>query len=206
MTSERKDHWEHVYRDKSPLEVSWFQKKPVLSLELIKHTGIDKNAAVIDIGGGASTLVDYLLSEAYTNISVLDISSIALQHAQQRLGNRANSVYWIVADITSFKTPAKYMLWHDRAVFHFLTERADRQAYVSVLRDSLRPGGHVIIAAFGIGGPVKCSGLDIVQYDADKLKEELGEGFALVEEVSEIHHTPDAREQLFGYFRFVYQG
>ncbi len=205
MTSKRKTHWEDVYRDKSPLKVSWFQQRPELSLELIKHTSIGKNSELIDIGGGASTLVDCLLDEGYSNISVLDISSNALDYAQHRLGNRASSVNWIVTDITSYKPSMKYILWHDRAVFHFLTDKADRVAYVSVLKEGLQPGGHLIIAAFGIGGPQKCSGLDIVQYDANKLMAELGEEFDLVEEASEIHHTPDAREQLFGYFRFIYR-
>jgi SAM-dependent methyltransferase len=203
--TDRKNHWEHVYQDKAPLEVSWYQQKPELSLELIRHTGIDKTSALIDIGGGASTLVDYLLGDGYTNISVLDISAKALQHAQQRLGESAKAVRWIVTDITAFNAPSTYELWHDRAVFHFLTAQSDRQAYVSVLKRSLNPNGHVIIAAFGIGGPLKCSGLDIVQYDAKKLFKELGDEFDLVEEASEIHHTPDGREQLFGYFRFIYR-
>jgi len=204
MMSERKAHWEHVYRDKSPLEVSWFQQKPVLSLELIQHTGIDKTSGLIDIGGGASTLVDYLLREGYSNISVLDISASALEYAQQRLGEQSTTIDWIVADITSFTPPTRYALWHDRAVFHFLTDKPDRQAYVTALRESLQPGGHVIIAAFAIGGPQKCSGLDIVQYDAAKLLAELGGEFELVEETSEIHHTPNQKEQKFGYFRFIY--
>lgn len=203
--TDSKTHWEQLYQHKSPLEVSWFQKKPVLSLELIKHTGIGKDAALIDIGGGASTLVDNLLVEGYSNISVLDISSNALNHAQQRLGEAAKAIHWLVADITAFSAPIKYALWHDRAVFHFLVDKTQRQAYVSTLKESLLAGSHVIIAAFGIGGPLKCSGLDIVQYDAEKLKAELGDEFTLVEQTSEIHHTPDSREQLFGYFRFKYR-
>jgi SAM-dependent methyltransferase len=203
--TDRKDHWEQVYRNKSPLEVSWYQKRPTLSLELIAHTGIDKGAPIIDIGGGASTLVDALLDEGYTNISVLDISSNALSQAQGRLGERAKAVDWIVADITSFSAMVKYSLWHDRAVFHFLTDKADRQAYVAALKDSLVPDGHVIVAAFGIGGPLQCSNLDIVQYDANKLCAELGPEFALVEEAAELHDTPDGRQQKFGYFRFIYR-
>jgi ubiquinone/menaquinone biosynthesis C-methylase UbiE len=203
--TDMKDHWEQVYQNKSPLAVSWFQQKPVLSLELIQHTGIVKSSALIDIGGGASTLVDHLLEEGYRNISVLDISSNALSHAQQRLGPRANSVQWIVADITAFKASLKYQVWHDRAVFHFLTDAVDRSAYVAVLKQSLLPGGHVIIAAFAIGGPLKCSGLDIVQYDANKLCTELGTDFELVEETGELHTTPDGRQQKFGYFRLIYQ-
>lgn len=202
--SDMKEHWEGVYQDKSPLETSWYQIKPALSLQLISHCGVDKDAAIIDIGGGASTLVDYLLEEGYSNISVLDISSNALEYARQRLGSRAGAVDWIVADITEFTAPVKYKLWHDRAVFHFLTEQADREAYVDALKASLVPGGHVIMAAFGIGGPLKCSNLDIVQYDADKLCQELGTGFELAEEAAEVHETPDGRQQKFGYFRFIY--
>jgi len=202
--SERKDHWEHVYEAKSPLEVSWYQKAPTLSLDMIRHTGIDKTSAIIDIGGGASTLVDYLLAEGFSNISVLDISAKALAHAQQRLGARAEAIRWIVTDITAFASQTAYGLWHDRAVFHFLTDKSDRQAYISILKRSLQPGGHLIMAAFAIGGPLKCSGLDIVQYDADKLCAELGAEFELVEEASELHQTPDARQQKFGYFRFIY--
>ena len=203
--TDRKEHWDHVYQDKSALEVSWYQQKPALSLGMIKHTEVAKTSAIIDIGGGASTLVDCLLSDGFTNISVLDISANALRQAQQRLGSKADNIHWLVTDITSFIAAAKFDLWHDRAVFHFLTENADRLAYVSVLKRSLQPGGHVIMAAFAIGGPVKCSGLDIVQYDANKLCNELGAEFKLVEEASEIHLTPAGKEQKFGYFRFIYQ-
>jgi len=203
--SERKTHWDQVYQNKSPLEVSWYQKQPTICLELIEHTGISKDAALIDVGGGASTLIDHLMAAGYTNLTVLDISAAALAHAQQRMGQQANAVNWIVADVTEFSAPTKYALWHDRAVFHFLTKQSDRDAYISVLRQSLQPGGHMILAAFGIGGPDKCSGLDIVQYDAEKLSAELGKEFVLQEETAETHQTPDGRPQKFGYFRFIYQ-
>lgn len=203
--SERKTHWDQVYQNKSPLEVSWYQKQPTICLDLIEHTGISKDAALIDVGGGASTLIDHLMAAGYTNLTVLDISAAALAHAQQRMGQQANAVNWIVADVTEFSAPTKYALWHDRAVFHFLTKQSDRDAYISVLRQSLQPGGHMILAAFGIGGPDKCSGLDIVQYDAEKLSAELGKEFVLQEETAETHQTPDGRPQKFGYFRFIYQ-
>ena len=203
--SDRKKHWERIYQDKSPLEVSWYQQKPSLSLQLIKNTGVDSNAAIIDIGGGASTLVDNLNEYGYTNISVLDISSNALTHAQRRLGSHGERIKWIVADITSFNTSVKYDVWHDRAVFHFLTEHSDRQKYVSVLQRSLKPNGHLIMAAFAIGGPTKCSGLDIVQYDSNKLQAELGDTFELVEQADEVHQTPSGGEQQFGYFRYIYR-
>lgn len=203
--TDRKDHWEQVYQTKSPLEVSWYQQRPALSLELIARSGMTTDAAIIDIGGGASTLVDSLLDDHYSDVTVLDISSNALGYARKRLGQRANAVNWIVTDITSFVSPRKFSLWHDRAVFHFLTNKADRQAYVAALKSSLTPVGHVIIAAFGIGGPLKCSNLDIVQYDASKLCAELGPEFELVEEAAEMHETPGGRQQKFGYYRFIYR-
>jgi SAM-dependent methyltransferase len=203
--SDKKAHWEEVYQTRSIQEVSWYQHKPELSLQLIAQTGITKDDAIIDVGGGASTLVDYLLEAGYSNVAVLDISAHALRHAQQRLGNQASNVTWLVSDITEFTPPVRYSLWHDRAVFHFLTNKFDRERYLAVLKQSLQPGGHLIIAAFGIGGPTQCSGLDIVQYDADKLARELGTGFDLVEEKAEAHQTPDSREQKFGYFRYIYR-
>lgn len=201
--SDRKAHWDKIYSDKTPLEVSWFQKKPALSLQLIHNTQLDRNASIIDVGGGASVLVDYLCEEGYANLAVLDISAKALTYAQDRLGDKANEVEWYEEDVTRFQAPHQFSLWHDRAVFHFLTDQSDRGNYVDVLKHTLKPKGHLIIAAFSIGGPTKCSGLDIVQYDADRLKAELGKGFELVEENSEVHITPDNKEQRFAYFRFT---
>lgn len=201
----RKAHWENIYHSKSPLEVSWFQKEPQLSLQLISNTGLSTEAAIIDIGGGASVLVDRLLELGYKQLAVLDISTTALKYAKQRLGPAAQNIEWFEADITSFKAPHPFDLWHDRAVFHFLTEPDDRKRYIAVLRQILKPGGHLILAAFAIGGPTKCSGLDIVQYDAEKLLNELGAGFTLVEQLSETHITPDNQEQLFAYFRIIKQ-
>jgi SAM-dependent methyltransferase len=201
--SDRKAHWQNIYRDKSPLDVSWYQKEPKLSLELIHHTGVQHDEAIIDVGGGASVLVDFLCKEGFTNLSVLDISENALASAKQRLGDAAKTIEWFEADITAFSPPHPFSIWHDRAVFHFLTEKSDRRKYVSTLKQALRPTGHLIIAAFAIGGPEKCSGLEIVQYDASKLKAELGEEFQLAEEKNEIHLTPANKEQKFRYFRFV---
>jgi ubiquinone/menaquinone biosynthesis C-methylase UbiE len=203
--SDRKQHWDQVYQQKSALDVSWYQQKPTLSLKMIHSSGIVGSAAIIDIGGGASTLVDFLLADGFSNITVLDISAAALLQAQQRLGKNAVAVNWIVSDIVTFTAPSQYELWHDRAVFHFLTDKQDRRQYVANLKRSLKSGGHVVIAAFAIGGPQKCSGLDIVQYDADKLQLELGADFQLVQEAAETHLTPDGREQKFGYFRFNYR-
>jgi len=200
--SETKQHWENVYRDKSPLEVSWFQQEPVLSLLLIANTQLAPDAPIIDVGGGASTLVDKLYDEAYTDISVLDISGSALAHTKNRLADKADKVHWYKTDVTSFKPPHRFALWHDRAVFHFLTNKADRESYIDVLKQALAPCGHLIIMTFAIDGPRKCSGRDIVQYDADKLTAELGPDFELVETGHEVHHTPAGNQQKFAYFRF----
>lgn len=201
--TDRRQHWEKVYRDKSPLEVSWYQQEPTLSLELIRHCRLNQSEAIIDVGGGASLLVDKLLDAGYEQLAVLDISSNALDAAKQRLGQKADHVEWFSADITDFTAPHPFALWHDRAVFHFLTEAEDRRKYINTLKSSLPTGGHLIIAAFAIGGPAKCSGLDIVQYDAAKLSRELGDEFQLLEETGETHLTPSGGEQLFSYFRFV---
>lgn len=203
--SDRKAHWEQVYAGKSPEQVSWYQKVPELSLRLIRNAGVPHTSPIIDVGGGASTLVESLLDDGYERLAVLDISSKALAYAQDRLGERAGHVEWIVADATDFTASHPFTLWHDRAVFHFLTDAEDRRKYVDVLKRTLAPGGHVILAAFAIGGPLKCSALDIVQYDSEKLLGELGSGFLLVEESSEVHLTPAGKEQQFAYFRLVRQ-
>jgi SAM-dependent methyltransferase len=200
--TETKQHWENVYRNKSPLEVSWYQQEPVLSLSLIARTQLPPDAPIIDVGGGSSTLVDKLYDEAYIDISVLDISGSALTHAKNRLANKADKVHWYETDVTRFKPPRKFALWHDRAVFHFLTNRADRESYINVLKQALEPRGHLIIMTFAIDGPCKCSGLDIVQYDAEKLIAELGPDFELVETGHEMHHTPAGNQQKFAYFHF----
>ncbi len=200
--SDRKTHWESIYSSKSPLGVSWYQQKPVLSLQLIQNTGATNDAAIIDVGGGASVLVDHLCNEGYTNISVLDISASALAHAQQRLAEKSCDVKWFAEDVTGFSPPQRYTVWHDRAVFHFLTEKTDREKYIGVMKQALLPGAHLIIMAFAVGGPEKCSGLEIVQYDADKLAAELGEGFDLREQGHELHTTPTGGEQKFAYFRY----
>lgn len=203
MSFDRKAHWENVYDKKSPLEVSWYQQEPDLSLALIERSGVGRDAALIDVGGGASVLVDRLLDAGYRHVSVLDISARALDHARSRLGERAQAVQWYEADVTSFAPPHAFALWHDRAVFHFLTAAEDRRHYVEVLKQAVSTGGQVIIAAFAIGGPEQCSGIDIVQYDRDKLAGELGEAFDCLEEIGEAHHTPAGKVQDFRYFRFV---
>jgi len=199
---DRKKHWETVHGSKTPEETSWYQPVPHLSLAMIDRTKLGPGASLIDIGGGTSLLVDHLLDRGFRDLTVLDISSEALAKAARRLGNRAARVNWIEADVTKFESPRQFDLWHDRAAFHFLTDPADRRAYMNVLRKALVPGGHAIIATFAPGGPEKCSGLQIVQYDAARLGTELGPEFSLQEQQEERHVTPAKREQLFNFFRF----
>jgi SAM-dependent methyltransferase len=198
----RKEYWQHVYQAKSPTDVSWFQSQPTLSLQLIGSAGLGKNQSIIDVGGGASVLVDCLLGAGFQHLAVLDVSADALKHAKQRLGARAGAVEWFEADVTDFAPPRQYDLWHDRAVFHFLTDKADRKKYVQILKRTLTPDGDVIIATFAIDGPPKCSGLDVCRYDAAGICAELGAGFELREQVDETHVTPWSTEQKFSYFRF----
>jgi len=200
----RKQHWDDAYSARPAEQVSWYQDKPALSLELIAHAAGDSRPSLIDIGGGASRLVDCLLDQGFGDLSVLDISTRALQAAQQRLGPRAADVNWICADVIGFRPTRRYAIWHDRAAFHFLVEPSERQAYVEVLRTALEPGGQVIIATFAVDGPPRCSGLDVVRYDAGTLAAELGGGFRLHEESAETHLTPAGRPQRFAYFRFRY--
>lgn len=199
----RKDHWERIYKDKSPIKVSWHQKKPTISLALIKKYTQNYTDFILDVGGGASTLSDFLLDEGFNNLTVLDLSSNALAHAKKRLAGKSAFIEWKVEDVTCFVPAYEYDIWHDRAVFHFLTSKEDREKYIQVLESSIKAGGVIIIAAFSIGGPTKCSGLEIVQYDAVKLKDELGENFTFVEERNEKHITPTGKEQKFGYYIFT---
>lgn len=170
---------------------------------MIQNSNIAKDTPLIDVGGGASLLVDYLLDEGYRDVTVLDVSGIALNRARDRLGDRAARVAWIEQDITCFEAERKYGLWHDRALFHFLTRREERKKYIQALRRSLQPGGQLVISTFAMGGPTRCSGLDIVQYDAQKLEQELGQEFTLLEQEQVTHQTPAATEQLFGFYRFI---
>jgi len=201
----RKEHWNQVYQTKAPDDVSWYQTRPTTSIKLIEAAGVAKEQGVIDVGGGASALVDFLLDAGFTKLAVLDISIAALQHARQRLGARAGGVEWFEADVTEFRPPHRFRLWHDRAVFHFLTDRADRRKYVETMTRALTPDGQVIIATFALDGPPKCSGLDVARYDAAAIAAELGAGFQLQEQVDETHATPWSTEQRFSFFRFARQ-
>lgn len=195
-----KQHWENVYTTKSTDSVSWFQPHARLSLDLIKDTGLGKEAAIIDVGGGASVLVGDLLAEGYRDLTVLDLSGSALSAARKRLGGQAEQVRWIEADITSVELPkARYDIWHDRAVFHFLTMQKERDAYVSRVFNSVKPGGHVIISTFAEDGPEQCSGLPVMRYRADDLHDEFGDAFTLVKHQKEAHQTPAGKVQQFVY-------
>ena len=195
-----KPHWEHIYETKAPTQVSWYQEHAQYSLQFIQDTGVSKAGHIIDIGGGASTLVDDLLAAGFQNINVLDVSEHALQLARQRLGTRAGAVNWLEVDITQVELPEQaYDVWHDRAVFHFLTQPADRQRYVQTVRRAVRKGGHVIVATFAPDGPDHCSGLEVVRYSPETLHAEFGTGFELKDSTRETHHTPFGTEQKFVY-------
>lgn len=204
--ADRKRHWEEVYRSKPAVETSWYQAEPSTSLAMIRSTGAEPHQGLIDVGGGASLLVDHLLQLGYRDLTVLDLSAEAMEQAKRRLGASAGGVQWVVADITEFTPDRHFEIWHDRAAFHFLTDPSDRGRYVEALRSALRPGGQAIIAAFAPDGPERCSGLDIVRYDADAMGAILGSAFRLLEERRETHRTPLGREQRFGFFRFKYTG
>ncbi len=204
MTTDRKTHWEHIYQTRDAEAVSWFQPTPALSLALIQQCDLAPDHTILDVGGGASTLVDHLIQAGYQAITVLDIAQQALEIAQQRLGKAAEQVQWLVADATDFQLAHQVHLWHDRAVFHFLTQAHDRHAYIGNLKKTLLPGGHLIIAAFAPEGPKQCSNLDIVQYDSRKISLELGHAFELQQTRQEIHTTPAGAEQAFNYFLFRY--
>jgi len=201
-TLERQTHWQNVYQTKGEREVSWFQEIPTVSLDLIRATGVAAGASIIDIGGGASRLVDALVGEDYRSVSVLDVSEKALATSRDRLGPSAKHVTWIVADVTAWRPDKSYDVWHDRAAFHFLTEPADRAAYAECVRKAVRPGGHVIIATFAPDGPERCSGLPIVRHDAASIGEVLGPSFKLIESRRHDHQTPGATIQRFQFSRF----
>lgn len=193
-------HWEKVYQTKLPDAVSWYRPHLERSLDFIRRAAPNRSAAIIDVGGGESTLVDDLLAEGFADVTVLDISQTAMEVAKQRLGAVAGKVDWLVADITEAALPEqRYDVWHDRAVFHFLTDPQHRIAYVRQVARALKPGGHVIIATFGPEGPLQCSGLDVARYDADALHDEFGTSFQLVESDLELHKTPAEKNQQFLY-------
>ncbi len=206
----RKPHWENVYTTKGENEVSWFQENPSPSLELITEVGAKPCSTIIDIGGGASRLVDSLVENGFRAVTVLDLSEAALAAAKTRLetrlktrlGERAADVRWLVADATVWEPPQTYDIWHDRAAFHFLTEEADRVAYVARLERGLKVGGYAIIATFALDGPERCSGLPVMRYDAASLGQTLGRSFQLVRNQRHQHTTPWGSQQVFQFSVF----
>ena len=201
-SSQRQAHWDEVYERKAITEVSWYEPSPATSLQLIRRGGLQLSDPIIDVGGGASFLTNELLSAGYRDLTVLDVSASVLRKLQERLGPRAQDVTLLHRDITAFEPERCYALWHDRAVFHFLVERADRRRYVDALRRAVRPGGQVVIAGFGPAGPERCSGLPTMRYDDRSLAAELDAGFQLAETSLVTHHTPWSSEQQFLYCRF----
>lgn len=199
IATDRKDHWERVYSTKAETGVSWYQEEPRLSLELIGAVVPAEGGRIIDVGGGASVLVDRLLDLPLEEIAVLDISETALDKARARLGARSEQVRWLVADVTEGPELGTFDVWHDRAVFHFLTDPADRRSYVELARKTVPRGGHLVIATFADDGPKRCSDLDVCRYNARSLASELGEGFSLVREARETHPTPWGSSQAFLY-------
>jgi SAM-dependent methyltransferase len=201
--TDRQAHWQNVYATRAEKEVSWFQENPAPSLDLIAATGIRIDADIIDVGGGASRLVDSLLERGFHRVAVLDLSANALDEAKKRLGRLAEGIDWIAADVTAWEPLSTYDLWHDRAAFHFLTEPADRDAYVVRLKKAVRAGGHVIIATFASDGPERCSGLPIVRYEPETVAAALGPEFELVESRRDDHVTPGGNTQHFQFSRFL---
>jgi trans-aconitate methyltransferase len=195
-------HWNDTYLAKADTQVSWFQETPSSSLALIEALAHGRDAPILDVGGGASRLADGLLARGYSDLSVLDVSEVALNHSRRRLGDRAGKVSWILADVTDWTPPRRWRIWHDRAMFHFLTEPRQQQAYVSALRRATQPGASVIIAGFAPDGPERCSGLPVRRHSAEDLARCLGEEFIISGQRREVHHTPFGTDQDFLYALF----
>jgi len=193
-------HWEKIYREKAPDAVSWYRPHLETSLALIERAAPERGVSIIDVGGGESTLVDDLLAHGYQNITILDVSQTAIAVTKKRLGSAAEEVQWVTADIVNGElAPNAYDVWHDRAVFHFLTAMDQRLAYVRQVARAVKPGGHVLVSTFGPGGPTKCSGLEVVRYDAESLHAEFGVRFRLLDSIKESHNTPFGTTQQFLY-------
>lgn len=196
-------HWEAVYRAKAPVDVSWYQARPHMSLDLITEAGLGASSPIIDIGGGSSTLVDHLLDVGHEDLTVLDISPSALALAQRRLGTDRQRVKWVHADVRSHRFTERFALWHDRAAFHFFCDAADREAYAAKMRTAVEPGGSAIVATFALDGPERCSGLEVHRYGPESMAEAFAEGFEAARFIEETHITPSGGSQRFLYGRFV---
>jgi hypothetical protein len=203
---DRSDYWDRVYTTKGEQGVSWFEISPQLSLSMLESAGLNQSTCIIDVGGGESRLVDHLLERGLQCIAVLDVSTAALDRARARLGRSAQVPTWIAADVTGDWSVKPMDIWHDRALFHFLTEPEDRSQYIANLRKTVKPGGSVIIATFALEGPPKCSGLPVVRYSAESLAAMLGEPFALSEHRDYVHRTPWGTDQAFQYSRLTHLG
>jgi 2-polyprenyl-3-methyl-5-hydroxy-6-metoxy-1,4-benzoquinol methylase len=201
---QKKEHWETVYSTKSPDSVSWYQEHAETSLNFIENLKLEKTATIIDVGGGASTLVDDLLANGYSHLSVLDLSGAALETAKKRIGSSSENVQWFEADVTEIEFPKlQFEVWHDRAVFHFLTKPEEREAYIKNVMRSVKPNGHIIISTFAEDGPTQCSGLPVMRYSAESLQAEFGENFLLKVQQKENHNTPFGTTQKFVFCHFV---
>ncbi len=197
-----RDHWERVFREKREDEVSWFEERAALSLGLVERTGAPKTARIVDVGAGASRLVDALVEAGYSDLTVVDIAEAALEKARARLGERAREVRWLARDVRTWEPEERFDVWHDRAVFHFMVEEEDREAYLATLQRALPVGGHAILATFASDGPERCSGLPVVRYEPEDLAATLGPDFRLVESRKDAHRTPAGKVQSFQYSRF----
>jgi len=204
--TDRSDHWDRAYTTKGEQGVSWFEISPQLSLSMLESAGLNQSTCIIDVGGGESRLVDHLLERGLQCIAVLDVSTAALDRAKSRLGNSAHIPTWIAADVTGNWSVKPMDIWHDRALFHFLTEPEDRSQYIANLRKTVKRGGSVVIATFALEGPPKCSGLPVVRYSAESLAAVLGEHFALSEHRDHVHRTPWGTDQAFQYSRLTHLG
>ncbi|MBW1841721.1 MAG: class I SAM-dependent methyltransferase [Deltaproteobacteria bacterium] len=199
---DRRAHWERVYKKKLPTEVGWYQEHPEMSLKLISATGVDVDGSIIDVGGGTSMLPGLLVDQGYRKLTVLDISANAIAKAKRQLGEKSKQIMWIEADVTSFSFTEKFDIWHDRAVFHFLTDALDRKKYVNSVNQALKPGGDLIVSTFGLNAPSKCSGLNVTRYSPETLHKEFGDNFDLIEVSKEVHLTPSRVQQPFIWCRF----
>ncbi len=198
----RSEHWNAAHTGRAPEEMAWFQPTPSISLDLLTDAGLDADSRVLDVGGGISNLVDALLDRGVKDVTVLDVSSVALGQSQRRLGPHAGQITWLVGDVLDSPLNGTHDFWHDRAVFHFLGEPEERRQYVTRLKEALLPGGHVLISTFAADGPDSCSGLPVTRYDVAGIRAELGEEFVMVDDRREEHNTPDGRKQWFHYFLF----
>ena len=199
----RKNHWEHVYKKYSSTDVGWYQTYPESSLKLIHNTGVGTDIGIIDIGGGTSNLSGLLFDQGYKKLAVLDISGNSIEKAKSQLGEKSRLINWIEADVTKYNFREQYDVWHDRAVFHFLTKAEDREGYINSLNQALKLNGHLIIATFSLDAPPKCSGLSVVRYSPETLQSELGDNFILAEALVEDHLTPSGVKQKFIFCRFI---